>query len=112
MHSVLLPLFDTSLQCSIIFNGDFINPFLCCAVGKGLLVLWAPGCRAVSGTMESRCKITIGWNTLGVKKVMWFGQFSVELFALLVFVSSSLINHGAESATNQLYGPRSSFSGA
>lgn len=96
MHSVLLLLFDTSLQCSIIFSGDFINPFLCCAVGKGLPVLWASGCRAVSGTTESRCKITIGWNTLDVKKVMWFGQFSVELFVLLVFVSSILINHGVD----------------
>lgn len=90
VHHLILPLFYSSLQCSIIFNGDFINSFLCCALGKGLLVLWVPGYResSVSDTMKSCYKITIGWNIRGVKKVMWFGQFSVELFTLLVFVYS------------------------
>lgn len=99
VHPVLLPLFDTSFRCSIMFNGDFINPFLCCALGKRFTC--AVGSRlqnSVSGTTDSRCKITIGWNTLGVKKVMWLGQFSGELFALLVFVYSILINYGVDAS--------------
>lgn len=46
---------------------------------------------------ESCCKITTGYNMSSVwEKMMWFGQLSVGLFTLLVFVYPILINHWAD----------------
>lgn len=45
---IILTFLYPSLKCFITFNGDFINLFLCWALGKGLFVLWTCGYKAVS----------------------------------------------------------------
>jgi hypothetical protein len=52
---------------------------------------------SVSSMTESCYKITTGYDMFSVwEKMMWFGQFSVGLFTLLVFIYTILINHWAD----------------